>query len=66
MAADARLLGPVAFAIFKASFHESDPDHLIVEKWNEWEDDRAMAIRRAHFAIRAYEQHHAQYRTPRP
>jgi hypothetical protein len=62
MSVDAKLLASVAFGIFKASFHTDDPDHLIREKWNEWEDDRAMAIRRSQFAIRAYEQHRAQHR----
>lgn len=64
MSTDAKLLASVAFGIFKASFHADDPDHLLREKWGEWEDDRAMAIRRAHFAIRAYEQHLAQHRRP--
>jgi hypothetical protein len=64
MSVDAKLLGAVAFGIFKASFHEDDPDTLVREKWNEWEDDRTMAIRRARFAIRSYEQHIAQHRRP--
>lgn len=64
MSVDAKLLAAVAFSIFKASFRADDPDHMIREKWNEWEEDRTMAIRRAHFAIRAYEQHNVQHRRP--
>lgn len=66
MSVDGKLLCAVALGIFRASFHEDEPAHVITEKWNEWEDDRAMAFRRAHHAIRAYEQHKAQFRERQP
>ena len=46
----------VAFAIFRAHFHEEDPLELVCEKWVEWEEDRAKAIRFAHAAIRAVDE----------
>lgn len=46
----------VAFAIFRAHFHEEDPLELVCEKWAEWEEDRAKCIRFAHAAIRAVDE----------
>lgn len=56
----APILAAVAFAIFRASFAEDESEDLVWEKWFEWEDDRAMSIRRAKAAIRIFDANAAQ------
>ena len=46
-------LAYIAQAAFRASFADDEDEQLVKQKWCEWEDDRAKAIRTAHFVIRA-------------
>ncbi len=46
-------LAYIAQAIFRASFADDEDGSLVGQKWCEWEEDRAKAIRTAHFVIRA-------------
>jgi hypothetical protein len=46
-------LAYIAQAVFRASFADDEDEQLVKQKWCEWEDCRAKAIRQAHFVIRA-------------
>lgn len=40
-------------AIFRASFADDEDEVLVNQKYQEWEEDQAKAIRAAHFVLRA-------------